>query len=259
VKIAVIPDTQVKPDIDLSYIRWVGKYMASKRPDVIVHLGDFTDMSSLSMYDKGHKSFEGRRYKKDVEVTHKAMNLFLEPIEKYNYVQKKYKKPIYSPRMVMCLGNHEDRISRAVEEDSKLDGTIGLEDLRYEEAGWSVFPYLKPVIIENIAFCHFFASGIMGRPITSARALLVRKHMSCVAGHLQGRDIAYGQRADGKDMTAIIAGSCYLHDEPYLNPQTNNHWRGLYMLHNVSCGAFDEMPVSLNYLKSKYGTDKEKN
>jgi hypothetical protein len=252
-KIAVIPDTQVKPDITLDYLEWIGKYMVAKRPDVIVHIGDFADMPSLSSYDRGNKSFEGRRYIHDVEVTREGMERMMAPIHKYNYVQKKYKKPQYTPRLVMCLGNHEERINRAIEEDPKMDGTISIEDLGYAGAGWEVFPFLQPVVIEGIAFCHFFASGVMGRPIGTARALMNKKHMSCFAGHLQGRDIAYGRRADGRDMTAIISGSCYLHDEQYLNPQTNNHWRGLYMLHNVQDGAFDEMPVSLNYLGQKYG------
>jgi hypothetical protein len=53
-------------------------------------------------------------------------------------------------------------------------------------------------------------------------------------------------------MTAIISGSCYLHDEEYLSHQTNQHWRGLYMLHNVDNGSFDECAIPLHYLKRKY-------
>jgi len=256
VKIAVIPDTQVRPGISLDYLEWIGKYLTAKRPDVIVHLGDFADMSSLSSYDKGMKSFEGRRYKKDIECAKEAMDIFLGPIGRYNHVQRKHKKEIYEPRKIMLLGNHEDRINRVVEEDPRLDGTISTADLGYEATGWEVYPFLKQVVVEGVAFSHYFCSGIMGRPVTSARMLLTKKHMSCVAGHLQGRDIAYAQRADGRDMTAIIAGSCYLHEEPYLNPQTNSHWRGMYMLHNVKDGAFDEMAVALTYLREKYASRK---
>ena len=251
-KIACIPDTQVKQGVNIEYMTWLGKYMVAKRPDVIVHLGDFADMESLSSYDKGKKSFEGRRYKKDIEVAHKAMELFLDLINKYNYIQRKYKKPQYEPRKVMLYGNHEDRIRRACEEEPMLDGTISLDDLKYESYGWETHDFLRPVKIEGVMFSHFFASGVMGRPIISARAIMTKLHMSCIAGHQQGRDIAYGKRADGVDMTCIISGSCYLHEEGYLNPQTNNHWRGMWMLHNVKEGAFDEMPVSLQYLRSKY-------
>ena len=93
----------------------------------------------------------------------------------------------------------------------------------------------------------------MGRPCTTAQAMLNKKHMSCFAGHQQGRQIAYARRADGTEITGIIAGSCYEHNEDYLNMQSNNHWRGVYMLHEVKDGSFDEMAVSLNYLKRTYG------
>jgi hypothetical protein len=93
---------------------------------------------------------------------------------------------------------------------------------------------------------------MLGRPCASAQAQLTKKHMSCIAGHQQGLQIATSYRADGTRLTSIIAGSCYEHDEDYLGPQGNNHWRGIVVLHDVHDGAFDLMPVSLNYLKSKY-------
>ena len=77
--------------------------------------------------------------------------------------------------------------------------------------------------------------------------------MSCVAGHLQGKQISTEVRADGKQITCIITGSCYEHDEDYMGPQGNKHWRGLVVLHEVNDGQFDEMFVSLSYLKERYG------
>lgn len=249
----IIPDTQCKPGVDLSYLTWIGKYIADKRPDVIVQIGDFADMSSLSSYDVGKKSFEGRRYKDDIAVAHKAMGLLLDPIRRLNKdLQAKHDKR-YRPHRILTLGNHEERILRAIDSDPKLDGTISIDDLGYRKAGWDVYPYLDVVVVDGVAYSHYFPSGTLGRATSSARAVLNKMHMSCVAGHLQGRDIAYGRRADGKDITAIIAGSCYLHDESYLAPMTNRHWRGVIMLHNVDNGSFDEMMVPLSYLKKKYG------
>ena len=46
-RIAVIPDMQVKPDIDLSYAAYIGHYMAHKKPDIIINGGDFADMLLL--------------------------------------------------------------------------------------------------------------------------------------------------------------------------------------------------------------------
>lgn len=251
-KILVLPDVQAKPDVDLSYLDWVGRYLVDKQPDVVVCIGDFADMPSLSSYDVGKKAFEGRRYRDDIDIAHAAMSTLLAPLVEYNDKAAKNHDKRYNPRMVLTLGNHEQRIVKATNNDPKLEGTIGLEDLAYEEFGWEVYPFLSPVVIENVSFCHYFPSGVLGRPVTSARQLLTKMHMSCVAGHQQGRDIAYAKRADGRELTSIIAGSCYLHDEDYLNPFTNNHWRGLYMLHEVVDGSFDEMAVSLGYLASKY-------
>ena len=92
----------------------------------------------------------------------------------------------------------------------------------------------------------------MGRPTTSATAMVSKLHMSCIAGHQQGKQIAYAKRPDGSVITCIIAGSCYEHNETYLDIQSNNYWRGIIMLHEVNNGSFDEMFVSLKYLKEKY-------
>lgn len=248
----VIPDCQVKPGVDLSYLTWVGQYIADKQPDVIINIGDFADMPSLSSYDVGKKSFEGRRYKHDIEVTRYAMDKLLAPLRELNEQQRRAKQKQYRPRMVLTLGNHEERIARAIESDPKLDGTIGLNDLGYTEAGWEVFDYLSPVVIDGVVYCHFFTSGVMGRPVTSAAALLNKRHMSAVMGHVQQRQIAYANRADGRQITGLFSGCCYLHDEDYLGAQGNNYWRGIWMLHEVEDGQFDEMPVSLKYLRKKY-------
>ncbi len=45
-KILVIPDVQIKPGIDISFIQDIGKYLVDKRPDIVVCLGDFCDFPS---------------------------------------------------------------------------------------------------------------------------------------------------------------------------------------------------------------------
>lgn len=249
----VIPDTQVKEGVSLNHLSWAGEYIVDKKPDVVIMIGDFADMESLSSYDVGKKTFEGRRYKKDIQVAHEGMKLLLGPLNSFNENAKKNKEKQYHPRLVLTLGNHEDRINRAVQADPKLEGVLSLSDLQYEKFGWEVYPYLEPVVIDGVAYCHFFTSGILGKPVTSASALVAKKHMSCIMGHVQGRQIAYGTKADGTQITGIFVGGYYQHDEEYLNWQGNKHWRGLWILHEVNNGSFDEMPVSLAYLKRKYG------
>lgn len=252
-KILVIPDCQVKPDHDLSYLSWIGNYIVDKQPDVIVNIGDFADMPSLSSYDVGTKSFEGRRYKSDIEAAHKGMETLLTPLYRFNRKAAKAHRAQYKPHMVLTLGNHENRINKVTNTDPKLDGTISINDLNYEKYGWNVSNFLDVVVIDGIAFSHYFCSGPLGRPCVSAAAQLNRKHQSCIAGHQQGLQISTGHRADGQRLTSIIAGSCYLHDEDYMGPQGNKHWRGILVLHDVHDGEFDLMPVSLKYLEKKYG------
>jgi hypothetical protein len=50
---------------------------------------------------------------------------------------------------------------------------------------------------------------------------------------------------------SIIAGSCYEHDEDFMGPQGNKHWRGAVMLHDVHDGEFDIMPISLKYFNHR--------
>lgn len=243
-RIAVIPDTQVRHGVPIDHLKWCGQYLAKKQPDVIVQIGDFTDMPCLSRHDeKGSMRMEGARYRKDIDASLRAQEMLLNPI---------YAVPGYKPKIYMTLGNHEDRITRAVNLDPKLEGLISLEDLRYTENGFQVYPFLQPITIGGVAFCHYFPSGVMGRPVMSARQILTKLHMSAFAGHQQGRDIAYSKRADGQDMTAIISGSFYQHAEEYMSPFTNNHWRGLFFLHEVKDGRYDEMAVSISYLKRKF-------
>jgi hypothetical protein len=249
----VIPDTQVKPGCPVDHLKWAGQYAVDKKPDVIVHIGDHWDNPSLSHYDKNTKSFEGRRYTQDIAAGIAGMEEFLAPIRAEQRRLKENKKKQWNPRLVFTLGNHENRITRAIESDPKLDGLIGFSDLRLEEMGWEVVPFLVPIKIDGVVYAHYFTSGIMGRPVSSSRALLTKQFQSCVMGHVQDRELSFAKRADGTRVTGLFAGIFYQHEEGYLNAQTNLSWRGIWMLHEVDDGAFDEMPVSLNYLRKRYG------
>jgi hypothetical protein len=253
IKHLVIPDVQQKPGGCTKHLTWAGMYAVEKQPDVIICIGDFWDMPSLSVYDVGKKGFEGRKYTDDIAAGRKAMDAFLAPIIAFNKKAKESKKKRYRPRLVFTLGNHEQRIERAIESDRKLEGLLSYDDFELEKDGWELYDYLEPVVVDGVAYSHFFTSGIMGRPVSSARLMLNKKHMSCVMGHVQDRDIAFAKRADGKPMTGIFCGIFYQHDEDYLNPQTNGSWSGVWMLHDVQDGSFDEMPVSINYLEKRYG------
>ena len=248
----VLPDVQLRPGDDTTFLKTIGNYIVHKRPDVVVCIGDFADMPSLSSYDVGKKSFEGRRYKDDVIAVKAGMDVLLAPLHAFNKKARSNGKKQYKPRMVLTLGNHEERIERAINNDAKLEGVLAISDLGYEDAGWEVHNFLDVVVIDGVAYSHYFTTGVAGRPASSAAVQLNKKHMSCIAGHQQGLQIATGNRADGALITSIIAGSCYEHDEAYMGPQGNSHWRGLLVLNNVNDGSFDLMPIPLHYIKEHY-------
>ena len=242
-KILIIGDTQAKPNVDLSYMKWIGKYIFEKRPDVVVHIGDAYDFESLSSYDKGKKSFEGRRLKADIEAGNKSMELLL----------GEFKKDGYNPRMVFCMGNHEGRFDRLADNMPELDGFVGTDTLPLAEMGWEVYSFLKPAVIEDIYFVHYLANPFTGKPYGgNAMNQLKTVGNSFVVGHKQCLDVAIRPTLNGKHQIGIINGAAYDFHEAYKGETGNNHFRGITMLHEVKDGFGLPMFISLDYLKSRY-------
>lgn len=242
----VIPDVQAKPNVSHEHMRWIANYAIEKRPDVIVQIGDWADMPSLSLYDKGKRCYEGRRYIKDIEAANFSLHLFEETIAEHNRTNPFDK---YEPRKVITLGNHEQRIERATQLDASLDGKLKPEDLDFWNCGWEVHPFLEIVTIDGIQYSHYFISGAMGRPVSSAAALLKARGGSATMGHTQRMDVSYHPQTQ---QIGLMCGTCYTHDEDYLGPQGNNAPRQIIFKHEVQDGRYDLMAVSLRYLEKKY-------
>lgn len=252
IKHLMIPDVQAKDGVSLDHLTWIGKFIVDKKPDVIVCIGDFADMPSLSSYDKGKKSFEGKRYKIDIAAAKKAMDLLLAPLREYQQKQIDNHKPRYKPRLVMTLGNHEERIARVAETQPELDGVISYDDLPYED--WEVYDYLKPAVIDGVMYVHYLANPMTGKPYTgTALSQLMKVQHSFCVGHKQTLDVATYFTPLGRQTWGIISGACYQHEESYKGYQGNAHYRGVIVLHDVHDGEFDPMIVSLKYLKQRYG------
>ena len=146
----MIPDTQAKPGVPTDHLSWIGNFIVDNyhnKPNVkIIHIGDHADMPSLSMYDKGTKKMEGRRYQDDVDASRAAWDILNEPIATHNAKLKSQKKKPWSPRRIITLGNHEDRINRAINFNPQLEGMLSIDRLGYEEWGWEVIPFLEVLL-----------------------------------------------------------------------------------------------------------------
>jgi len=248
-RIMVIPDAQVKKGVPLNHLRALGNYIAAKKPDVIVNIGDFADMPSLSQYDKaGSKTSEGGRYKDDIAWAKKAMETLMKPIREVAG---------YHPRLIFTLGNHEHRITRAIQDNPRhYEGVIGLEDLGYEEAGWEVYPFLEMVEVNGVHFSHYYVNpnsltkNVIGGTMDTK---LKNLGFSFVMGHQQTFQHGLLYRTNGTCVQGIVAGAFYQHNEGYMGVQGNkSHWRGAVCLNDVVDGNYDIMPLSLKYLLERW-------
>jgi len=242
----VIPDIQAKPNVAHDHLEWIANYALEKRPDVIIQIGDWADMPSLSLYDKGKRCYEGRRYVNDCNAANYSLERFERQIEDYN---RTHTDQPYNPRKVLTRGNHEYRIYRATMLDAALDGKLSYEDLNFENRGWECHDFLKIVTIDGIEYSHYFTSGAKGYPVASAATLLRERQSSATMGHVQHTDMAFHKKTQ---KIGLFCGICYLHDEDYLGPQGNTTRRQIVMKHEVEDGRYDPMFVSLRYLEKRY-------
>lgn len=210
-----IPDIQAKDGVSLDHLNWIGQFIVRKKPDVVIQVGDFSDLPSLSSYDKGKRSFEGRRYKKDITAAKEAMDILLGPLREYNARMRETKHAQYKPRLVLTLGNHEQRIERAVELQPELEGLMSYDDLPYED--WEVHDFLKPVVIDGILYVHYLSNPMTGKPFSgSALNQLAKAQHSFFVGHKQTLDVATYFSPAGKQTWGIVAGACLTPDHKVL-------------------------------------------
>lgn len=243
-RILVIPDYHAHPDFDNKRAALIGKHIAERAPDRVICSGDFTDLPSLNRAaskSEGIRSLEGRRYQKDLEASYDANETL------WNAYHENTSAP--QPPSEMLLGNHEEFINRLLGEDPRLEGKVSVDDLCYEDYGWRVHPFKEAYIYAGWAFCHFFSSGDMGRPIGGANvaASLVRKlHMSAVVGHNHRFDFFEEVRPDGKKVTGISAG-CIAHprDIGLWNKQTAPSWfYGLIEIDGAASGQYTSITAT---------------
>lgn len=256
-EIAVCPDTQVKEGVPTDHITAFGNYCYHRRPDIIVHLGDHWDMPSLSAWDSSAKKVAEKSFymdaggpsvsRGDIGSGNQAMKDLIKAIHG--------KSRTYRPKIIRLIGNHEHRITRAIEERPEYRGALSLKHLYSDHQ--EVVPYLKVKAIAGVAFSHFFPLNAKGKVTqskngpASAQAMLRNVGMSCIAGHQQGLDQAMHESPAGRKR-AIIAGSFYQHRESYLTEMGNDHWQGCLYLHEVHRGDFDLMELSMRYLLNRW-------
>lgn len=250
----IIPDCHSLPGKNNKRAELLGKLILDVKPDVVINLGDNWDMPSLCSYDRGTKSFIGRTYKNDVASG-------VDFNDRLWGTVRAAKKRL--PRRVFCIGNHEQRIERAVNTQPELDGIIGYSDLHLGEFYDDVVHYdgstPGSILIDGVTYAHYLVSGISGRPVSgehSAYALLAKKYTSCVVGHSHLLDWSVKTRQDGKKIMGLVAGCFQEHLSSFAGEANKLWWKGVCILDNVEDGSYDLKTVSLGTLKRLYGNSK---
>lgn len=249
----IIPDAQLKPGDDLTHIDWAAEAIVEYMPDVVVVMGDWFDLPSLSTHDApGSKEAEGRRVKPDIDIGNEAFERLVAPMNAEMERIRRNRKKAWSPECHFLFGNHENRLSRAIFRDPKWEGLLSLDALK--TPGFQRHEFLKIVNIDGIKYCHYFPNPFSGKAIGGTIvSRLGHIGSSFVQGHQQGFLYASKQYPD-HIKHGIVCGRFYNHNESYRPADVqNSEWSGILVLNQVHEGDFDLMPLRMSYLRRKYG------
>lgn len=245
----IIGDPHVDPEYSNDRFDWLGRYIADTRPDIVLCMGDFNNVGSLSRFDRGKVTFEGRRYAKDIEHNDDALARIDRPS-----VRTKYR-----PRKVMVKGNHEHRIEKHVAENPELVGKIGYKDLGFENYGWETSEFLETLNIQGFAVAHYFQSGNTDKAISginAARSLIQKGHESTIVGHSHLLGTATDTTSFGRKLHGISAG-CFTHPnfvESWSIQSAKLAWRGVIRLDGAERGDYLGLTlVTQESLRKAYG------
>lgn len=250
----IIPDCQIRPGDVADHLDWIAKDIVRRKPDVIVCIGDFYDLPSLSKHSQaGSKEKEGARLLADITAGDDAMRRLTAPIHAETARLKRNKERQWKPRMIFTEGNHEHRAARFANEDVRLEGVVGTHLCNVEAFGWERYGFLEPVEVDGVHYAHYWQGSHSSKPIGgNIDNRLNKLGFSFVAGHEQGKRYTDRPLPNGKTIHGLVAGSCYLGAEGYRGPQATNEWRGTVVLHDVKNGDYDPMFLRMRWLCSEY-------
>lgn len=246
----VIPDCHAHPDHNNNRADLLGQLILDLKPDVVINLGDMFDMPSMSGYDKGKKSFQGRAFNKDIEAGLEFDERIWRPL-------KRAKKK--RPRRIFIEGNHENRLKKLIEVQPELEGTVGFNDFDLKRHYDDIVEYegQTPGIIEvdGITYCHFAVSGVLGRPVGGehpAYSLLTKQFTSTTCGHIHIFDHCVRSDISGRKINGLVAGVYQDYDSSWAG-EINKLWsRGVVVKRGVERGQYDLQWISLKTLKETY-------
>lgn len=242
-KHAFIPDTQIREGVPLQHLRSAALYLCSKKPDVIVLAMDWFDFPSLSFHDQAHADFRTRSVMRDFRSGLHGWDVFMEPI------RAERARSGWNPLIICIEGNHDARLWRHLMEDARTDQAVPTPRQVAEAEGCLWYPFLTPVDVDGILYCHYFVNPMTGRPYSGQMETRLKTiGRSFTMGHQQTYMSGVLPRVDRSMIRGLVAGSFYMHDEEYRSHQANHHWRGILIKHAVKDGNYNLMEVDTDFL-----------
>lgn len=243
-KIGLLPDRHSFPGCDMKPTIATARWFAEQEVDIIVDIGDRFDMPSLSSYDRGKASFEGRRLSRDLSAARVELERFDKELGDWEGI------------LVHTQGNHENRLTRLYDDQPEMMDMIGDDPWGLEEYGYHTYKYLEIVKINEIRFSHAFQNptSLMGA-IQGGSADIRMKNIGFphVQGHQHGPLIHQQiMRGDGSPVSTLVMGACYSEHHSYNGPQRKDVWRGAAILENAYKGKYDLQYKRLDNLIAEF-------
>ena len=243
ISVGFLPDAHCFPGHDDEPVKAVARWFSEQGIDLLVNIGDFNDMPSLSSYDKGTSKIDGLRVAHELEYSREMLDLFDDNLDGH------------FPEKIMTLGNHEQRLYRHGSTNPELEGIFGDDPFGYKEYGYAAYKYLDIVKINGLAFSHAFVnplSLIGSLQAGSAEVRMKNVGMPHVCGHQHG-PLVHGQRklGDGASVSTLVIGCCHTESHDYWG-LGKDVFRGAAILKNVWNGSYDLEIKELSNLLEEY-------
>ena len=140
-RVVCIGDAHDEPGLDKSRFEWIGKYVRREKPDVVVQIGDFASLDSLS-YWTPNGSLDGKdkpSFTDDLSSFAEALDaLGCDSFEKH-----------------CTLGNHEHRMYRFEQGQPEV---VGMLEQNFTSLltrhKWTYSPFGMPTYYGGVAFVH---------------------------------------------------------------------------------------------------------
>lgn len=208
----IIPDAHFRPDDDFTRAVALGNFIVKNKPDKIISIGDLADFDSVSHFNKpGSINFEGKRLEDDFQSLEYGLACIFQPVYEHNNTMSIRHRAQYWPAFYCTIGNHEERVQKLMDEDSRLEGLVSVTETINSIYPCTFADYGHSVDIDDILYTHIpFKNGVPIRSVvnTCGQALSL-SDKSIVFGHTHRLEMKQDYRYGGNGLITALNVGCF--------------------------------------------------